>query len=80
MPTKLATLGLPKTTVFWIKGYDVIIYVHDVTSKLLSRDSNVLYMQLCDQSLASVAFLWKKLSQPQFGKDLTRKTNFSEGC
>ena len=62
MPAKLATLGLPKTTVFWIKGYDVIIYVHDVTSKLLSHDSNILCMQLRDQSLASVAFLWKKLS------------------
>ena len=24
---------------FWKKGYDVIIYVHDVTNKILSRDS-----------------------------------------
>ena len=39
----------------------------------------VLYMCSCDQSLVFVAFLWAKLSQPQFYKDLTRKTTFFEG-
>ena len=33
----------------------------------------------CDQSLVTVAFLWEKLSQPQFYKDLTRKTAFFKG-
>ena len=33
----------------------------------------------CDQSLVTAAFLWEKLSQPQFYKDLTRKTAFFEG-
>ena len=33
----------------------------------------------CDQNLVTVAFLWEKLSQPQFYKDLTRKTAFFEG-
>ena len=28
----------------------------------------------CDQGLVTVAFLFEKLSQPQFYKDLTRKT------
>ena len=37
MPAKMATL---KITVFWNKGYDVIIPVNDVTNKVLSRDSN----------------------------------------
>ena len=36
-------------------------------------------MRSCDQSLVTVAFLWEKLSQPQFYKDLTRKTAFFEG-
>ena len=40
MSTKVATSGLLKIKVFWNKGYDVIIYVHDVTNKILSRDSN----------------------------------------
>ena len=39
---KMATPGLPKITVFWNKGYDVIIFVHDVSSKILSRDSNYI--------------------------------------
>ena len=38
----------------------------------------ILYVCSCDQSLITVAFLWKKLSQPQFYKDLTRKTAFFE--
>ena len=39
MPAKMATL---KITVFWNKGYDVIIPVNDVTNKFLSRDSNYI--------------------------------------
>ena len=39
----------------------------------------ILYMCSCDQSLVTVAFLWEKLSQPQFYKDLTRITAFLEG-
>ena len=42
MSAKLATLGLLKKIVFWNKGYDVIISVHDVTSKTLSPDSNYI--------------------------------------
>ena len=40
MSAKIATPGLRKTKVFWKKDYDVIISVHDVTKKFLSRDSN----------------------------------------
>ena len=42
MPAKLATLGLLKLKVTWNKGYDVIIFVHDVTNKILSRYSNYI--------------------------------------
>ena len=42
MSAKMATPGLLKITVFWNKGYDVIIFVHDVTNKILSRDSNYI--------------------------------------
>ena len=42
MSAKMATPGLLKMTVFWNKGYDVIISVDDVTSKVLSRDSNYI--------------------------------------
>ena len=41
MSAKMATLSLFfKIKIFWNKGYDVIISVHDVTSKILSRDSD----------------------------------------
>ena len=40
MSAKMATPGLLKIKVFWNKGYDVIISVHDVTNKILSSDSN----------------------------------------
>ena len=36
-------------------------------------------MWSCDQSLVTLAFLWEKLSWPQFYKDLTRKITFFEG-
>ena len=40
MPAKLATLGLLKIKVYWIKGYDVIISVYDVNKKILSHESS----------------------------------------
>ena len=38
----LATPGILKRKLFWNKGYDVIISVHDVTNKILTRDSNYI--------------------------------------
>ena len=42
MSAKMATPGLLKITVFWNKGYDVIISVDDVTNKILWDDSNYI--------------------------------------
>ena len=42
MSAKLATLGLLKIKIFWNKDYDVIIYAHDVTNKILSNDSSYI--------------------------------------
>ena len=39
MTAKMATLGLLKMKVFLNKGYDVLIFAHDVTNQILSRDS-----------------------------------------
>ena len=38
MSAKLATPDLLKIKAFWTKGYEVIISVHYVTSKTLSRE------------------------------------------
>ena len=42
MSAEMVTPGLLKITVFWNKGYDVIISVDDVTNKILTRDSNYI--------------------------------------
>ena len=42
MSAKMATPGLLKVTVFWNKGYDVIISVDDVNNKTLWHDSNYI--------------------------------------
>ena len=39
MSTKMATLGLLKVKVYWNKGYDVIIFIHDVKIKISSLES-----------------------------------------
>ena len=63
MSAKLATLGLLKIKVTWNKGYDVIIFVHDVTNKILSRYSNYIVDVVIWPKLGiTLAFLWQKLS------------------
>ena len=42
MSAKLGTLNLLKIKVFWNIGYDVIMSSHDVTNKILSRESNYI--------------------------------------
>ena len=42
MSAKITTPGLLKIRVFSNNGCDVIISFHDVTSKILSRDSNYI--------------------------------------
>ena len=42
MSAKIPTLDLLKIKLFWNKGCGVIIFVHDVTNKILSRDSNYI--------------------------------------
>ena len=40
--TKLATLDLPEIKLFWNNGYEVVNFFHDVSDKILSRDSNYI--------------------------------------
>ena len=42
MWAKLAILGILKIKLFWNKGYDIIISVHDVIIKILFLDSNYI--------------------------------------
>ena len=40
MSAKKATLGILKLRIIWNNGYYIIISAHDVTNKILLRDSN----------------------------------------
>ena len=42
MSAKIAILDFLELKVFWSKGYDVIIFVYDVTNKILSRESSYM--------------------------------------
>ena len=65
MSAKIATPGLLKIGVFWSKGYDVILFVHDVTNKFFSLDSNCIKDVLmwtkfgyCSISMRQVIITW----------------------
>ena len=51
---KLATLSVFKIKVFWNKEDQVIIYAPDVTSKVLSRDSNYIVDMVMRSKLGSI--------------------------
>ena len=44
MSTKLATQSLVKIKWFGNEGYEIIIFVFDVTNKILSHESNVVVL------------------------------------
>ena len=63
MSAKMATLGLLEINIFWNKGYKVKISVHDVTNKILLRNSNYIRDMVTWPKFANtLAFLWEKLS------------------
>ena len=45
MLAKMAALGLYKIKEFWNKDYDVITFLHDVTNRILSRDSTYIVVK-----------------------------------
>ena len=65
MSAKLANLGLLKINIFWNKGYDVMIFVHDVSNKILSYDSNyiahgVMWPKFSDSSISMKEVIVKR--------------------
>ena len=62
MSAKFTTLGLLKIKVFWNKGYDTIIFVHDVTFQKIYHVTQIIFsMWSLDQSLVTLVFLEEKL-------------------
>ena len=66
MSAKMAILGYLKIRVFWNKGYDVIISVHDVTNRFLSRDSNYIIHVV----------MWSKFGNHHFCEKSYHNLNF----
>ena len=62
MLVKMATLALLKIKIFRNKDYNVIIYVHDVTNKMLSRDSNYIVNIAMWLKFGNSSILLEKLS------------------
>ena len=57
MSVKLATPGFLKIKVFWDEGYDGIVSVSDVTSKILSRVShNIVDIGLREVIITSILY------------------------
>ena len=78
MSGKIATPGLHKIKVFWKKGYDITIFVNDVTNKTLSRGSNYIAHVVMWPKFGNSSISMREFIKPQVYKDLTRKTAFSE--
>ena len=57
----MAALGLLKMNIFWNKGCDIIMSVHDFTNKILSHDPNYIVIWSCDRSFVTITFLWEKM-------------------
>ena len=62
MSAKVVTLGFLRINVPWNKGYDAMIFVRDVTNKILSLYSNYIVDVPYDQNLVTLAFLRPNLS------------------
>ena len=75
IPAKLAASSLNEINVFCNKSYDVVNSVHDITSKILSSDSNfvvdvIMWPKLGKSSsftrIINIASLYKYLTKKRF--------------
>ena len=73
MSAKMATPGLLKIKVFWNKGYDVIISVHDVTNKILSV-TQIICRCGHERSYHNLSFMRIWPGKPQCGKRVKTKS------
>ena len=62
MLAKMANLDLLKVKVFWNKGYDVIISIHDVNNKILSHDSYYIVDVVMWPKFGNSSIPWEKSS------------------
>ena len=62
MSAELGSPGFLKIKVFRNKGYDIIIFDHGVTKKILSRDSNYILDVIMRPQLANSSISIRKVN------------------
>ena len=74
------TPGYLKVKIFWNKGYEVIISVHDVTNRFLSRDSNyIIDVVMWWPKFRNCSISIRKVIITSILQGLDQKTAFFEG-
>ena len=62
MSLKIATLGLLKINVFWNKGYDVVISIHDATNNILLHEYNYIFNKVMWPKFANSSIsMWESI-------------------
>ena len=61
-PAKMATPGALQTKISWNKGYEACLWCYQQNFSSYSCGCRLPKMWTCDQSLATPAFRWEKLS------------------
>ena len=81
LSAKFSFLGLLKIKVFWNYSYNVIVFVHGVTNKNLSRDSNcIVYVAVWPKFGSSSISMREAILNSIRIWDLTRKDNSWKGA
>ena len=62
LSAKMAAENFLKRKLFLNNSYDVIVSAHDVSNKILSRDSNYIVILSCDQSLVTLSISMTSIS------------------
>ena len=78
MSAKMATPGLLKMMVFWNKVYGIIIFVDDVTKKLLSRDSHYIVDVLMWQKFGNCIISMREVITTSILLGFDQKNRFFE--
>ena len=79
MSAKMATPGFFKRTIFWNKGYDVIISDDDVTNEFLSRDSNYIIDVAMRSKFGNCSIAMGKVMITSILKGFNQKNHFFWG-
>ena len=64
MSAKLTNPGLLEIKAFWNKGYDAIISDHDVSNKILLRDSNQIADMVMWSKFGNSSIFMRKVITP----------------